>query len=65
MSGDSIDDYIICRYNFHQYPIDETIFLLGSPKDLNEEDLKQRENDYQKIRKFLIRQTNSDEDGKT
>ena len=61
MSGNSIDDYIICRYNFPQYPIDETILLLGLSKDHNEEDLKQRKTDYKKIRKFLIRQTNSDE----
>ena len=39
--GESILD-ILCRYNFPQNPIDETIFMLGIPKDLPEDELAQR-----------------------
>ena len=52
---------ILCRYNYPHNPIDETIFLLGIPKDLPENDLEKRKKDYRKIRKYLIRQTFSDD----
>ena len=51
---------VLCRYNFPQNPMDETLFLLGIPKDLPEEELAQRKKDYKKIRKYLIRQTCSE-----
>jgi hypothetical protein len=59
VSGESILS-ILCRYNFPFNPIDETLFLLGIPKDLPEEELAQRKKDFKKIRKYLIRQTNSE-----
>ena len=59
-SGESILS-ILCRYNYPHNPIDETLFLLGIPKDLPEEELAQRKKDYKKIRKYLIRQTNSED----
>ena len=62
ISGDLIDNYIICRYNYPQNPIDETTLLLGLSKGHDEEDLNKRKNDYKKTRKFLIRQTYSDEE---
>ena len=37
--------------------MDETIFMLGIPKDLPEDELKKKKRDYRKIRKYLIRQT--------
>ena len=52
---------ILCRYNFPHNPIDETIFLLGIPKDLPEEELGKRKKDYRKIRKYLMRQTFSED----
>ena len=57
--GESIMS-ILCRYNFPHNPIDATTFLLGIPKDLPEEELEKRKNDYRKIRKYLIRQTCSE-----
>ena len=51
---------ILCRYNFPHNPIDETTFLLGIPKDLPEEEIEKRKMDYRKIRKYLIRQTCSE-----
>jgi hypothetical protein len=50
LTGESILS-IFCRYNYPHNPIDETLFLLGLPKDLPEEELARRKKDYKKIRK--------------
>ena len=49
-----------CRFNVPFFPMDETMFLQGVSKDsdeLNEEEVKERRQDFRKIRKFLLRQS--------
>ena len=58
--GPKIANYIECRFNFPQFPLNRTTFILGIPKDLNEEEVCQRKTDLKKIKKFLIRQTYSE-----
>ena len=49
-----------CRFNFPQFPLNRTTFILGIPKDLSEDQVSQRKADLNKIKKFLIRQTYSE-----
>ena len=49
-----------CRFNFPQFPLNKTTFILGMSKDLEEGVLQQRRNDLQRIKKFLIRKTFSE-----
>ena len=58
--GPKISNYVHCRYNFPQFPLNRTKLILGMSKSLDEKDVKQRRNDLQKIRKYLIRQTYSE-----
>ena len=55
--ANKISDYIECRFNFPQFPMNRTLFIRGISKDLNEEEIKQRKTDLRKIKKYLIRQT--------
>ena len=41
-----------CRFNVPFFPLDETIFIQGITKDVNEDEAKQRKNDLLKIRKL-------------
>ena len=54
-------DYVECRFNFPQFPLNRTRFILGIPKDLSSEELSKRKTDLKKIKKFLIRQTYSED----
>ena len=58
--GLAINNYVHCRFNFPQFPMNKTTFILGMSKDLDEGAVKQRKNDLKKIKKFLIRQTYSE-----
>jgi hypothetical protein len=58
--GPKIANFIECRFNFPQFPLNRTTFILGIPKDLSEEEVRQRKSDLKKIKKFLIRQTYSE-----
>ena len=49
-----------CRFNFPQFPMNKTTFILGMSKDLEENVIQQRKHDLQKIKKYLIRQTFSE-----
>ena len=46
-----------CRYNVPFFPMDETVFVQGMNKDLPEEEIKKRQHDLLKIRKYLLRQS--------
>jgi hypothetical protein len=60
MEGPKISDYVECRFNFPHFPLNRTKLILGIPKDLDENELSQRKSDCKKIKKFLIRQTYSE-----
>ena len=58
--GPKISDYVECRFNFPHFPLNRTKLILGLPKDLDETELSRRKLDFKKIKKFLIRQTYSE-----
>ena len=55
--GHKISNYVHCRFNFPQFPMNKTRFILGMSKQLDLEEIRSRKQDLQKIRKYLIRQT--------
>jgi hypothetical protein len=59
IKGPRIDNYVHCRFNFPQFPLNKTTFILGIPKDLDAESVDQRRKDLKKIKKYLIRQSYS------
>ena len=61
IEGQQISGYFECRFNFPQFPMNRTRLILGASKDLNPEEFLQRKSDLKKIRKFLIRQTYSED----
>ena len=60
IEGPEIYDSTDCRFNFPQFPMNKTKLILGIPKDLDKEELSKRKADLKKIKKFLIRETYSD-----
>ena len=50
----------ICRFNFPKFPSDQTKFILGVNKDLDKDILEARRKDFNKIMKYLLRQTYSE-----
>ena len=56
-----ISNYVQCRYNFPQFPMNKTKFILGMSKELDIEEKENRKKDLQKIKKYLIRQTFSED----
>ena len=52
-----ISNYVHCRFNFPHFPLNKTTFILGIPKDCDEQEVRQRKKDLKKIKKYLIRQT--------
>ena len=53
-------DFEECRFRFPQYPMNKTRLVLGVSKDINKEELSKRKVDLKKIKKFLIRETYSE-----
>ena len=49
-----------CRFNFPKNPSDETVFLPVFPESYDKKDLKKAKEDYNKIRKYLLRLTDGD-----
>ena len=49
-----------CRFNFPKNPSDETIFLPVFPQNYDKKDLKKANEDYNKIRKYLLRLTDGE-----
>ena len=62
IEGNTINNHVQCRFNFPQFPLNRTMFILGMSKDLDDDERKQRKEDLKKIKKFLIRHTLSDDD---
>ena len=60
MEGPQITDYPECRFKFPQFPMNTTKMILGIPKDIDKDELSKRKADLKKIKKFLIRETYSD-----
>ena len=58
--GPNINNYVHCKFNFPQFPMNKTTFILGISKELDEETVNQRRNDLKKIKKYLIRQSYSE-----
>jgi hypothetical protein len=52
-----ITNYVHCRFNFPQFPLNKTTFILGLEKTLDESEVQKRRKDLQKIKKYMIRQT--------
>ena len=52
-----ISNYVHCRFNFPHFPLNKTTFILGIPKNFDEHEVKRRKMDLKKIKKYLIRQT--------
>ena len=53
----ALSNISICRFKFPKFPLDETRLIKGIPKDMDEKIIKARKDDLNKIIKFLIRQT--------
>ena len=45
VKGPKIMNYVLCRHNFPQFPMNKTKFILGMSKDLESEEVRQRKND--------------------
>ena len=61
LEGPTIRNYVHCRFNFPQFPLNKTTFILGMSKTLDPEIISNRKKDLQKINKFLIRNTYSED----
>ena len=51
--GHKISNYVHCRFNFPQFPMNKTRFILGMSKQLDLEEIRSRKQDLQKIRKYF------------
>ena len=58
--GPDIQNIPVCRFNFPKYPSNETKVLLPPKTTLDEAEMKKRTSDLNKIRKYLLRQTNEE-----
>ena len=61
IEGPKIMDVTDCRFNFPKFPLNKTMLILRPPKDLDIEELAERKADLKKIKKFLIRETFSED----
>jgi hypothetical protein len=57
IEGQKISNYVQCRFNFPQFPLNKTTFIFGLPKDLDKIEVQKRREDLKKIKKYIIRQT--------
>ena len=55
--GPELSNISICRFRFPKFPLDETKLVFGMPKDTEEDVIKERKKDLNKIVNYLIRQT--------
>ena len=55
--GQKISNYVQCRFNFPQFPLNKTTFILGLPENLDKNEVQKRREDLNKINKYIIRQT--------
>ena len=61
IEGPKIMDVTDCRFNFPKFPLNKTMLILRPPKDLDIEELAERKEDLKKMKKFLIRETFSED----
>ena len=59
--GPTLSNMTVCRFKFPKFPLDKTTLILGMPKDTDDDIVKVRKKDLQKISKYLIRQTYTNE----
>ena len=59
--GPELRNIPLCRFNIPKFPMDKTILILGISKDLDETIISKRTKDLSKIKKYLIRQTFTEE----
>ena len=59
--GLKLSEVVQCRFNFPQFPLHKTTFILGMPKTLSDEEKSKRKKDLRKIKKFLIRLTHQED----
>ena len=57
VKGPALSSISVCRFKFPKFPLDETRLVKGISKDIDEEVIKTRKKDLDKIIKFLVRQT--------
>ena len=57
IKGQALSNISICRFKFPRFPLDETRLIRGLSKDTDDNVIKARKDDLNKIIKFLIRQT--------
>ena len=60
--GNALSNIEVCRFKFPKFPMDETKLICGISKDTEEHVVKSRKKDLNKIMKYLIRQTYTDQD---
>ena len=60
VKGSKLSNVPICRFRFPKFPLDETKLIQGISKDIDDQIIKARKDDLNKIVKFLIRQTFTD-----
>ena len=57
MKGPKLSNIPVCRFQFPKFPLDCTKLVLAIGKDIDENMVKERKSDLNKIIKFLIRQS--------
>ena len=57
MKGAELTNIPVCRFKIPRFPLDETKVIIGIPKDTDENIVKERKKDLNKIVNYLIRQT--------
>ena len=57
VKGPALSSISVCRFKFPKFPLDETRLVKGISKDIDEEVIKTRKKELDKIIKFLVRQT--------
>ena len=61
VSGPTLKNLPLCRFKFPRFPLDKTTVVKGINKELDENEIKARKLDLNKIVKFLLRQTYNDD----
>ena len=61
-TGCVLSNIEVCRFKFPKFPMNKTKLICGIAKDTEESIIKARKNDLNKISKFLLRQTYTDQD---
>ena len=57
IKGPELTNIPVCRFRFPRFPMDETKLILGISKNEDEQVVKERKKDLNKIINFLVRQT--------